>query len=159
MLYMARTRVRSYKTNKKTLKVAVDEGRLLNFFLVREQKQVESAIENMIKAIEQGVVTTSTAKRLKELDEKRDELERKILIEQNRVAIRVTESDIRKYYREALTIKGQELIDYLVKEVVLYDDKIEIYFNTPTRTSPDENRGFSICTRTIDRMNIEILIK
>jgi DNA invertase Pin-like site-specific DNA recombinase len=127
--------------------------------LVREQKQVESAIENMIKAIEQGVVTTSTAKRLKELDEKREELERKILIEQNRVAIRVTESDIRKYYKEALTLQSQELVNYLVKEVVLYDDKIEIYFNNPTRTSPDENRGFSICTRTVDRMNIEILIK
>ena len=127
--------------------------------LVREQKQVESAIENMIKAIEQGVVTTSTAKRLKELDEKREELERKILIEQNRVAIRVTESDIRKYYKEALTLQSQELVNYLVKEVVLYDDKIEIYFSTPTRTSPDENRGFSICTRTVDRMNIEILIK
>ncbi len=127
--------------------------------LVREQKQVESAIENMLKAIEQGVVTTSTAKRLKELDEKREELERKILIEQNRNAVRVTESEIRKYYKEALSVSAQELINYLVKEVVLYDDKIKIYFNNPTRTSPDENRGFSICTRTVDRMNIEILIK
>lgn len=29
-------------------------------------------------------------------------------------------------------------------KILLYDDRIEIYFNSPIRTSPDdENRGFS----------------
>ena len=44
--------------------------------------QFEASIENMLKAIEQGVVTNSTVKRLKELEEKQAELERKILFEQ-----------------------------------------------------------------------------
>ena len=34
------------------------------------------------------------------------------------------------------------LINLLVKEIVLYDDKIEIYYNNPTTKSPDESRGF-----------------
>lgn len=127
--------------------------------LAREKKQVESAIDNMLKAIEHGVITSSTAKRLKELDERKEELERKIKIEQNKSTIRITESEIRQYYTQALNYTAQELIALLLKEVVLYDDKIEIYFNSPTRTSPDESRGFSICTRTVDKMNIEILIK
>ena len=34
------------------------------------------------------------------------------------------------------------MINLLVKEIVLYDDKIEIYYNNPTTKSPDESRGF-----------------
>ena len=30
----------------------------------------------------------------------------------------------------------------LVKEIVLYDDRMEIYYNTPLKGSPDDNRGF-----------------
>ena len=80
-------------------------------------------------------------------------------VEQNRNSMRMSASDIREYYKKALILESEALINYLVKEVVLYDDKIEIYFNTPTRTSPDENRGFSVCIQTVGRLNIEILIK
>ena len=49
-------------------------------------------------------------------------------------------------------------MNYLVSEVVLYDDKIEIYFNKPIRTSPDEDRGFSVFTGTVGNLEIEIII-
>ena len=38
------------------------------------------------------------------------------------------------------------LIDYLIKEIKAFDDKIEITFNTPLRTSPD-NQGFSFLSK------------
>ena len=46
------------------------------------------------------------------------------------------------------------LIDCLVKEILLYDDKIEIYFNSPIKPSPaeggpDESRGFLFYTEDI----------
>ena len=50
------------------------------------------------------------------------------------------------------------LIDYLIREIVLFDDKMEIYFNKPTRTSPDEDRGFSVFTGTVANTEIEIII-
>ena len=39
--------------------------------------------------------------------------------------------------------------NFLVKEIVLYNDKIEIYFNTPIKTSPDDEsrRGLFILLR------------
>ena len=126
--------------------------------LLREKKQVDTAVENMLGAIEQGVITNATTKRLKELEERQEELERKILIEQNRNAVRITTKDIREYYTAALELEAQALINYLVKEVVLYDDKIEIYFNKPTRTSPDENRGFSVYNDKVGKLNVEIII-
>ena len=113
----------------------------------------------MLNAIECGVITASTTKRLKELETKQSNLECQILVENSKTATRISAEEIREYYEKALSLNAQMLIDYLIRKIVLYDDKIEIYFNSPSRMSPDENRGFSICTRTVDRMNIEILIK
>ena len=126
--------------------------------LLREQKQVNNALENIVAAIEQGVITNTTTKRLKELETRLDDLERQILIERSKNAVRVPESAIREYYDEALTLGAEQLIDYLIKDIVLYDDKIEIHFNKPTRTSPDESQGFSIYTEKNGDITIEIKI-
>ena len=38
------------------------------------------------------------------------------------------------------------MISYLVKEIRLYDDKIEIQFNSPILKSPDSSQGFLLYT-------------
>ena len=135
----------------------IKEHSMLNM-LLRELRQVETSLENIVAAIERGVVTNTTTKRLKELEERQEDLNRQILIERTRNAFRVSEADIRAYYKSALALEAQMLIDYLIREIVLFDDKMEIYFNKPTRTSPDEDRGFSVFTGTIANTEIEIII-
>jgi hypothetical protein len=71
-------------------------------------------------------------------------LERQILIERSKTAVKLTESDIREYYERALKLEPQMLIEFLVKQIVLYDDKIEIYFNSPVKIGSDESQGFSL---------------
>ena len=135
----------------------IKEHSMLNM-LLRELRQVETSLENIVAAIERGVVTNTTTKRLKELEERQEDLNCQILIERTRNAFRVSEADIRAYYKSALSLEAQMLIDYLIREIVLFDDKMEIYFNKPTRTSPDENRGFSVFTGTVANTKIEIII-
>ncbi len=103
----------------------------------KEIRQTETAISNIMAAIESGVFTGSTARRLKELESRQEELERQILIERSKQAVKLKESDIRKYYEQALRSEPQMLINFLIKEIILYDDKIEIYLNSPIRTNPD----------------------
>lgn len=155
----------SNRENKETLISAVlkqQERRIAQNsilkVLLREQKQVNNALENIVAAIEQGVITNTTTKRLKELETRLDDLERQILIERSKNAVRVPETAIREYYDEALTLGAEQLIDYLIKDIVLYDDKIEIHFNKPTRTSPDESQGFSIYTEKNGDITIEVKI-
>lgn len=52
---------------------------------------------------------------------------------------------------QALSLEPKLLINYLVKQITLYDDKIEIQFNAPIKASPDDEsrRGFSLCLKTI----------
>ena len=114
--------------------------------LQRESREVQTAIDNTMKAIAQGVITKSTAQYLKSYEERQEELEKLIAIEQAKESVVITEKEIRQYYAEALELEPQLLVNYLIKEIVLYDDRIEIYYNSPmnkSTDSPDESRGFS----------------
>ena len=128
--------------------------------LSREKRQTDIAIENLVRAIEQGVITNTTAKCLKELEAQQEQLERQILIEQSKAAIKLTPKDIREYYGQALRLEPQMLINYLIKQIVLFDDRVEIYFNSPIKTSPDDDsQGFSFCRHTIVFHDIRITIE
>ena len=108
--------------------------------LLKEQKQTQVSIDNIVNAIERGIVSNATAKRLKELEERQQELERLVLIEQSKSAVKLTEQDIRRFYEQALRQEAKMLINYLIDKIVLYDDRMEIYFNSPLKADgPDES--------------------
>ncbi|MBQ2717960.1 MAG: recombinase family protein [Clostridia bacterium] len=108
----------------------VKENIALNM-LEREKSQCETALANIMKAIEQGVINSTTNKRMKELEDKLQEIEQKTLLEKSKVSTKITEKEIREYYVQALKLEAKVLINYLVKEIRLYNDKVEILFNSP----------------------------
>ena len=66
------------------------------------------------------------------------------MIEQSKSKITLSEDKIRKYYEQALLKEPQMLINLLIKQIVLYNDKMIVYYNSPIQTSPDGNsQGFS----------------
>ncbi len=77
-------------------------------------------------------------------------LNRNIAIEKSKTVIKLTEKEIRQHYKLALTLDMQSIINILVKEIKLYDDKMEIIYNTPLQTSPDESQGFCFSQKTIE---------
>ena len=115
--------------------------------LIKERNQTETVINNIMDAIEKGVVTNTTTKRLKENEQKLEDLERKIIIEKSKTNVQLTEKEIRQFYEKALHMEAKMLIHYLVKQIVLYDDKIEIRFYHPLTTSSDESQGFSFYSK------------
>ena len=58
--------------------------------------------------------------------------------------------EIEAVYVKALKCESRLIIEILIKEIVLYNDKMEIYLNTPAKNGPDENRGFSFINKTIN---------
>ena len=70
-------------------------------------------------------------------------------------------SFIREYFEEALRLEATMLVNLLVKEVVLYNDRIQIHFNSPIKNCPDESQGFSfykgfISTQCAQTMELEM---
>ena len=68
---------------------------------------------------------------------------KEILIEQSKAIVKIPESMIREYYVEALKMESAMLVDFFIRKIVLYNNKIEIYLNTPLRNGPDDDRGCS----------------
>ena len=130
---------------KKLLAIQEQESHtssLLNI-LLKEQKQTENALNNIVSAIERGIVSNATNKRLNELESHLQELEKQIVIERSKEDIKLTEKEIREFYEQALKLEPLMLINYLIKEIVVYEDKIHIYYKNPLSISPDESQGFS----------------
>lgn len=111
--------------------------------LTKERKTTETQITNIMNAIENGGTSATAMKRLRELELKATELEKAIAIQKAQTADRLTEEEMRAYYEEALKLEPQMLINVLVKQITLYDDKIIIRYNSPIKTGPDGSRDFS----------------
>lgn len=112
--------------------------------LLKEHKQVENTLNNIMKAIEQGIINNTTNKRMKDLENELAELDRQILIEKSKSSFKVSKQDLKEFYIEALRLEPKLLIDYVIQEIKVFEDKIEITFNSPIRKSPDKNQGFFI---------------
>ncbi|MDE7329723.1 MAG: recombinase family protein [Clostridia bacterium] len=117
-----------------------NENKLLTAYL-KEQKDNEKSINNIVANMERGIVAKATRNRLCELEERQEELERLILIEQSKQTVKITEARIRNFYEQALKYEPQMLINYIVKEIVMYDDRIDIIYNHPLTISPDCENG------------------
>jgi Site-specific recombinases, DNA invertase Pin homologs len=128
-----------------TQKRLLTEAPILNL-LRQELRDTEKALDNLVSALENGISSPTTNKRLHELETRKEELDCKIQIEESKTAILLTESEIREYYEEALKKEPQMLINEIVKMITLYDDKMRIELNSPIMNSPDESQGFSFYT-------------
>ena len=109
--------------------------------LKKEKESVEKALNNLVKAIEQGIISETTARRLHELEKQQTELERRFLMEQNKSAIRLSEANVRDYYREILKQNIPAIIQLMIKEIILFDDRAEIYLNSPLNDLDAQHQG------------------
>lgn len=117
--------------------------------LVKEQRQTENAIQNIMSAIENGGTSNTAMKRLRELETKQSELEKQIRIEKAQSAFKLSKQEITDYYKHGLEQSPQMLINLLIKEIQLFDDKMIIVYNSPKTMSLDESQGFSFYTENV----------
>lgn len=117
-----------------------DCGNILLTSLSKEKIETQKILDNIMKAIEQGVVNNTTNKRMTELEKKLEDIERQIIVEKSKTNFKITKEDILNYFNDALKLEPQLLINYLVKQVILYDDKMKIYFNSPSITTTNTTK-------------------
>lgn len=143
-------------------KKRIDDESILKL-LLSEYSETERATNNILTAMEQGVFTASTKERLEQLEQKKAELNESILIEKSKTKLSITKSDIMKFMLTALRKDPRPMVDALIKKAVLYNDKIEIYYNYTNKTNPDgtdDHRDFIFysCTKSfeIDQRKLNI---
>ena len=80
---------------------------------------------------------------MQELEEKKKELEEKILLEKSKVKASISREEIESYLKYAMQQSPKPLFDLLLQKVIVYKDWIKIYMkyagDTPSGDSPDKN--------------------
>ena len=100
----------------------------------KQLRDAESGIQNMLNAIQAGILTNSTKERLEQLEETKRELEARIA-EEKLAKPKVTEEFIRfwlmRFRKLDMSLKDQRqaLVDTFINSIYLYDDKVLITFN------------------------------
>ena len=102
--------------------------------LQRRYSETEKAINNMLNAIEQGIITPSTKQRLEELEQQKGELSVQIMKEEMSKPVLTREQILFWFHRlRKLNIEKLEhrrkLIDTFINAIYLDDDKMIITFN------------------------------
>ena len=97
--------------------------------LIRERDDLQKALSNIIKAIEQGLINDSMKKRMNELEEQIKILEDKITVEEYKKQKELSYENVVAYLQKAIQLKPKPLILTLIQKIVVYDDRLEIFFN------------------------------
>ena len=100
----------------------------------KQLRETKTAIDNLLNAIQQGLLTRSTKERLDALEAAQDELENKIACEKL-AKPRITEEQfhffLEKFRKMDVANQAQRkmLIDTFVNAIFLYDDKVVLTYN------------------------------
>ncbi len=104
--------------------------------LVKQREEALKASNNMIKAIEQGIITEQTKTRLKELETTINRLDFEIDMEKQKNYAYLTYEDIENYLRSRVLGNPYDidvrklLVNTFIREILYYPDKIIITYNS-----------------------------
>lgn len=100
----------------------------------KQLKEAEAGIQNLLNAIQAGILTSSTKERLEQLEETKRELEA-CIAEEKLAKPKLTEDFVRfwllRFRKLDMDQKAQRqaLVDTFINSIYLYDDKVLITFN------------------------------
>lgn len=105
----------------------------------------DKALTNVMSAIEQGIITKTTKERLAALENEKEDIETKIAVEETRRQKTFNKEEIERFLRTEFKDDPQLYLQHILDRVVVYDDKIEIFYkytNTIPDDSDNECRGY-----------------
>ena len=108
----------------------------------KELLRINKSLNNIMNAIEQGIITDTTKDRLQELETTRKDLQEKLIFERMQEKTVLDKKTIENYLKKAVEQEPEMMIELLVEKVYVYsDDRIEImlhYVDTPITPKPIE---------------------
>ena len=112
--------------------------RSLLTILQNEREEIKKSLSNIMKAIEQGIITATTKSRMDELEQQLADTENKITIEECKLQNQLRREQVIEYLTHAVIQSPRLIIHNLIQKIVVYDDRINIYYNYLNRMpSPD----------------------
>jgi hypothetical protein len=129
------------------------EQSILNL-LISERVKIQKSLDNVMIAIEEGIITSTTKARMTELENSLAEINMKIAAEESKLDRTLKKEDVEKFIIEALASEPKAMIELFIDKIILYEDRIEIFYIYGNNTDPDEpnlevHRDFFLSNRKI----------
>ena len=129
----------------KTHEKRMQDKSLLNV-LQQDKEQTQKSLDNILKAIEIGILNSTTKARMDELEIKLQEINNKIAVEEHKVQATLRREQIIEYLTHTIRQAPKLILYVLVQKVIVHNEKIEIYYNyiddkKTYQNSPDSDRG------------------
>ncbi len=99
-----------------------------------EIRKTKNQINNMMEAIKQGILTPSTKSELISLEDKLTLLNNELSVKESLKPAVLSHEDMKAWFKQAKKMDNKDIIDALVKKVIVYDDKIDISFYLSNRS-------------------------
>lgn len=103
-----------------------------------EKNRIQKSIDNILNAIESGIITPKTKERLMALETELEIVNVKIIAEECKIQNQLSKEKIVAFLTDAVLNAPSLIIDTLIQKIILFDDKIEIYYNYIDYPNPDE---------------------
>lgn len=109
--------------------------------LNKEKNNIQKSIDNLLYCMEQGIITNSTKNRIEDLEEKLETIKTKIIKEESKDKVYISKDEIIRFIKITLKKEPIQILKSLIDKIILYDDRIEIYYNyiDPQRINPDDD--------------------
>lgn len=130
--------------------------------LKQRLSETENTLNNLLRAIEEGIITPTTKQRMIELEQTRDEIKLKLIKEEMKKPT-ITKEGLVLWLKhiQSMSLETKEhkqrLIDIFVNAVYLYDDKLVITFNykeaSKTVTLKEVNGSIIECSGAPSSLN------
>jgi len=116
----------------------MNEDTSLNI-LINDLSDANKSLNNVMSAIEQGIITETTKSRLEELETRKHELQKQIMQLKAKEKAILSREKIERYFKNSLNQTPENMLNLLVNTVYVYNNKIEIVFNYMPDTEKLDN--------------------
>ena len=107
--------------------------------LEKERDEIQRSLANIMKAIERGIFNDTTQTRMNQLEQQLADIQGKITLKKFKERNLLTKEKVVNYLTNSVLKKPKQMIQTLVRKIVVYEDKIEIYYNYTDETNPEGN--------------------
>ena len=110
--------------------------------LENKKAQAQKSADNLIKAIEEGIITEQTKSRLKELEMQINQIEYEIVKEKKKAQQYLTREQVKEFISSKFSANENDLefrkmiVNTFIREIVFFEDKLLITYNFSTPTEP-----------------------
>ncbi len=106
--------------------------------LIEQREQIQKSLDNILKAIEAGILNATTKQRMDELEEQIALVNDKIAIEEYREKNSLKREQVVEYLTHQIRKTPKMMLYALIQKIIVYDDRIEVYYNYMNNPYPDD---------------------